>query len=463
MQILSSSYLKNINDIRQRLRVKDNFDIIEKRLNASGTPLTFFYIDGFTKDNEMQRIMQYLLSKKSVGTAEAFVESLPYIEVAVSSELEKIITAVLSGQTAIFSPTFPTQAVLLDARTYPARNTEEPQGDRVMLGARDGFVETLVMNTALLRRRIRDPRLTMEYHNIGGMSGTDVVISYVSGVAKESDVMRVREHILKIQAKSLTLGTQNLAESIQKSGWINPFPKFRTTERPDTAAAEVLEGKILIFCDTSPLVMILPSSIFDYLEEANDYYFPPLTGTYLRLIRTAILIFSLVVTPLWYLYLEYSQVLPEFLSFLIPKEPGALPIALQLILCELAIDGLKIASMNTPSMLSNSLSVVGGLLLGDFAVSVGWLCTDVIFYMAFVAIANFAQQNRELGYAVKFCRMLILGLTIALNIWGFILGILIVIFLLATNRPLIGMEPYLYPLIPFDFKALTRTLFRKKK
>ncbi len=463
MQILSSSYLKNINTVRGRLGVKESFDIIERRLSAGGTPLTLFYIDGFTKDGEMQRIMQYLLSKKQIGTAQSLSESLPYIEVAVSQDLDEVIMAVLSGQTALFSPTFSSEAVLIDARTYPARNTEEPQGDRVMLGARDGFVETLVMNTALLRRRIRDSRLTMEYHNIGGMSATDVVISYVKGVAKEKDIIAVREHILKIQAKTMTLGTQSLAESIQKSGWFNPFPKFRTTERPDTAAAEVLEGRILIFCDTSPLVMILPSSILDYLEEANDYYFPPLTGTYLRLIRTAILLFSLVVTPIWYLYLEYSAVLPEFLTFLIPSEPGALPIALQLILCELAIDGLKIASMNTPSMLSNSLSVVGGLLLGDFAVSVGWLCVDVIFYMAFVAIANFAQQNRELGYAVKFCRMLLLALTVILGVWGFALGLIAVFILLATNRPLIGMEPYLYPIIPFDFHALMRMVFRKKK
>jgi stage V sporulation protein AF len=332
-----------------------------------------------------------------------------------------------------------------------------------MLGARDGFVETLVMNTALLRRRIRDERLTMEYRNIGGMSATDVVICYVKGVAKDSDVIAVREHILKINEGSLTLGTQNLAESMQKHGWLNPFPKFRTTERPDTAAAEVLEGKILIFCDTSPLVMILPSSIFDYLEEANDYYFPPLTGTYLRLIRTAILLFSLFLTPLWYLYIEYNAILPEFLKFLLPSDTGALPLAIQLFLCELAIDGLKIASMNTPSMLSNSLSVVGGLLLGDFAVSVGWLCTDVIFYMAFIAIANFAQQNRELGYAVKFCRMLLLGLTVLFGIYGFALGVVIILVLVATNRPLVGIAPYLYPLIPFDFKALFRVIFRKNK
>ena len=127
------------------------------------------------------------------------------------------------------------------------------------------------------------------------------------------------------------------------------------------------------------------------------FSFPPLTGTYLRLVRTAILLLSVVITPLWYLALEYETMLPDALKFLVPSNPGALPIILQLFLAEIAIDGLKIASMNTPDILSNSLSVVGALILGDFAVSVGWLCEDVILYMAFVAIANFAQQNYELG------------------------------------------------------------------
>jgi stage V sporulation protein AF len=206
--------------------------------------------------------------------------------------------------------------------------------------------------------------------------------------------------------------------------------------------------------------MILPTSIFDYLQQTDDYYFPPLTGSYLRLVRTAILLLSVVITPLWYLALEYGEALPESLKFLIPESPGALPIILQLFLVELAIDGLKIASMNTPDILSNSLSVVGALILGDFAVDVGWLCGDVILYMAFVAIANFAQQNHELGYAFKFMRMLILALVYFLGIWGFVAGILIIIIEIATTRTVTG-QCYLFPLIPFNGSSLISLLLRR--
>ncbi len=456
-------YKQNISMISRLLRVEESFDIIERHLTVADRDMCFYYVDGFVKDGEMLRIMQYLLSQKTVGRAEDFEKKLPYVEVELTKDVEKIIRAVLSGQTAILTESFEDTAILLDLRTYPARPTSEPESDRVMQGARDGFVETLVVNTALIRRRIRDPRLTMEHFSMGGSSGTDVVVCYVKGVADRSTVDEIKRRIATVRPKSLTLGYQSLAETLIRSGWYNPFPKIRTTERPDTASAQLLEGSVIVICDTSPQAMILPTSIFDYLEETDDFCFPPLTGTYLRLVRTAILLLSVIITPLWYLVIEYADRLPEELSFLVPENPGALPIILQLFLVELAIDGLKIASMNTPDILSNSLSVVGALILGDFAVEVGWLCADVILYMAFVAIANFAQQNHELGYAFKFMRMMILALVYLLGIWGFVAGILLFLFFVATNRTLSAKHHYLYPLIPFNLKDFMHLIIRHRK
>ncbi len=459
---LSGDYFKDTKEISEMLRIDESFDLIERRFEVGERELCFFYIDGFVKDGEMQRVMQNLLSQKEIGSAGKTERTLPYVEVEQCSDIEKITTAILSGQTALFAQTFGPVSILIDLRTYPARPTAEPDSDRVMQGAHDGFVETLVINTALIRRRIRDERLTMKHLNLGGASKTDVVVCYMDGVADKKTVDEICEKLKNARPKSLTLGYQSLAESLIRGGWLNPFPKIRTTERPDTASAQVLEGSILVLCDTSPRVMILPTSIFDYLQQTDDYYFPPLTGSYMRIVRTIILLLSVVSTPLWYLYLEYADVLPDALRFLIPNDHGALPILLQLLLVEVAIDGLKIASMNTPDMLSNSLSVVGALILGDFAIEVGWLCADVIFYMAFVAIANFAQQNHELGYAFKFIRVMTLILTAILGIWGFALGMLLSVLLVVTNKTLLGRR-YLYPLIPFNSKAMKRLLFRERK
>lgn len=462
MESLSESYENNRTALSSCLRVSESFDVIERRLTVGGREGCFFYIDGFVKDGEMLRIMQYLISQKELSGADATLRILPYVEVELSRDVEAIVRAVMSGQAAFIAESFGDSAILIDARTYPARSTEEPDSDRVMQGSHDGFVETLVVNTALIRRRIRDTRLTMSHFDMGGSSKTDVVVCYMDGVADRKTVENIKEKLTRVRPRSLTLGFQSLAETLIRSRWYNPFPKIRTTERPDTAAAQLLEGSILVICDTSPQVMILPTSIFHYLEQTDDYYFPPLTGSYLRIIRTLILLLSVVITPLWYLYLEYADTLPAALRFLIPDNPGALPIILQLFLVEFAIDGLKIASMNTPDMLSNSLSIVGALILGDFAVEVGWLSADVILYMAFVAIANFAQQNHELGYAFKFMRMMTLGLVFFFGIWGFLLGLLLFVIFVATNKTVTGGY-YLSPLIPFNAHAFAKLIFRRRK
>ena len=462
MQNLSVSYEENTKKLATRLRVDQSFDLIKRHLTVAGRNVCFFYIDGFVKDAEMLRIMQYLLSQKELGTAGELISKLPYIEVEIARDEDTVIRSVLSGQAVMLSESFGDEAVLLDVRTYPARGTEEPDSDRVMQGSHDGFVETLVINTALIRRRIRDPRLTMAHFNMGGSSKTDVVVCYMDGVADESLVKKISEKLTRARPKSLRNDIVILLSVTKLVLYVTKPLSLRTS--PLIWCGNPFPGihSILVLCDTSPQVMILPTSIFHYLEQTDDYYFPPLTGSYLRIVRTLILLASVVITPLWYLYLEYAAVLPPKLLFLVPDNPGALPIILQLFLVELAIDGLKIASMNTPDMLSNSLSIVGALILGDFAVEVGWLCGDVILYMAFVAIANFAQQNHELGYAFKFMRMMILALVYFFGVWGFSAGLILFCIFVATNKTVAGRH-YLYPLVPFNKKAFARLLLRRRK
>ncbi len=467
MKELSVSYRDNIAAFSAQLRTDESFDLIRRTLRVGDDEMTFFYIDGFVKDDTMLRIFQCFLAMKELpkgeDAAHVFAEKyVPYVEVDVTSSCDSAITAVLSGAVLSLGSSFGKNAVVIDARTYPSRPTEEPESDRVMQGAHDGFVETLIFNTALIRRRIRDPRLTMHYINMGGSSRTDVVLCYMDGVADPAEVEALKKKLASVAPRSLTMGMQSLAETLIRRRWYNPFPKIRTLERPDAAAAEVIEGRILVLCDTSPQVMVLPTSIFDFMQETEDYYFPPFTGCYMRIVRHLVFWLSLYLTPLYYLLYLYRSGLPQELAFLFPVE-GNLPLILQLFLVELAIDGLKLASMNTPSILTNSLSIIGGLILGDFAVEIGWLSPQVIFYMALVAIAGFSQQSYELGYAFKFMRMILLALTALLGIYGFVGGLLLTLFLIASNKTLNGKRSYLYPLLPFDGKALRRLFFRSLK
>ena len=469
MQSLSPNYTNNIELLDRALRVKENFDILKKTLRVGDGELTLYYIDGFTKDTVMQKLMMHFLSLKTLGArtedaADEFIKNnVPHIEADAVTDFDHMIQMVLSGATLILGSSFGCKAVVIDARTYPARETTEPQDDRVMRGSRDGFVETLTFNTALLRRRVRNPALTMRYLSVGSTSRTDLAVCYMSDRADIAYVESLCARLRSLKTESLTMGHQSLAECLIHTRWYNPFPKIRTTERPDAATAQLLEGSILVIIDNSPEVMILPSSIFDFLQETNDYYFPPLTGTYMRLVRHIVFWLTLFLTPTWYLLVKNPSLIPSWLIFILPDAPAKIPLLAQLLLVEFLIDGLRLASMNTPDMLSNSLSVVSGLILGDFAVTAGWLIPEVILYMAFVAIANFSQRNYELGYAFKFLRVTLLILTGLFNLWGFAIGVLLMLILIATNKTANGNRSYLYPLIPFCGRALLSMFIRPRK
>ena len=465
MQKLTEDYKRNTELIDGILRVEENFDVLKKSVKIGSDEVTLYYLDGFIKDAVMQKLMIYLVSLKETGDdARSFTDAhIPYVETDVSENLDFMLQMVLSGSALLVGSRFGAQGIVIDARSYPARDTAEPEGDKVMHGARDGFVETLIFNTALIRRRIRDPELTMCYLTVGKKSKTDVVLCYLHGTADDKYVAYLKDKLEHTETDSLTLGHESLAECLIKRRWYNPFPKIRTTERPDAAAAQIYEGSVLILVDNSPEVMVLPTGIFDFMQETNDFYFPPLTGTYIRVVRYLVSFLTLFMTPLWYLMILYPQAVPGWLQFALPVEPGKLPILAQLLLVEFLIDGLRMASLNTPNMLSNSLSVVGGLILGDFAVDIGWLIPEVILYMAFVAIANFTQRSYELGYAFKFLRIGLLLLTAAFGFWGFVGGVIGIFVLLVTNRTVNGGHSYLYPLIPFKGRALASLFFRLPK
>ncbi len=446
--------------VDELMGLETNFDIIHRVIRLGDTDACMYLIDGFCKDELMQKILQYLMDLKAEDFPKDAHEmskiAIPYVEVDLDDTWEKILGALLSGVFVLLLDGYE-KAVLIDARTYPTRGVEEPDKDKVLRGSKDGFVETVVFNTALIRRRIRSTDLHMEMLNAGENSRTDIVLCYMESRVDPKLLTQIRERIRSIQVDALAMNQESLAECLYQRKWYNPFPKFKYTERPDTAAAQVLEGNLVILVDNSPSAMILPTTIFDVVEEADDYYFPPVTGTYLRLTRFLIALLTYFVTPTYLLLMNHRMWIPENLEFIILKEDPNVPLILQFLLLELAIDGLRLAAVNTPNMLSTPLSVMAALVLGEFSVESGWFFSEVMLAMAFVAIANYTQANYELGYALKFMRILNLILTQLFGIWGYIAGLIIFALALLTNKTISG-QSYLYPLIPFD-RAKMRNRF----
>ena len=461
---ISTDYNKNVNYLKDEIGFGKSFDVLYRELNLKGRRVSLFFLDGFVKDESLQALIQSFCVYKEdniakAKTAEEIITTcISAIEVSEEEDFGNIIKALLSGQTAMFVENLD-KCIMIDLRTYPARGPEEPDKEKVLRGARDGFVETIVFNSALIRRRIRDPKLRFEMVFVGRESKTDVAIAFIEDRTKPEALETVKKQLAEIEVDALTLGDQSLIECISKKTWYNPLPKVRYTERPDVTAAHILEGKIALLVDNNPSAMLLPTSVFDFLEDVDDYYSPLLTGNYLRFLRNAILLMTLFITPIYLLITEYPDTLPEYHRFLLPTDPYHIPIFWQFLLLEFAIDGLRLASLNTPNSLAMSLSVVGALILGDFTIKTGWFLPQTILYMAIVALATFTQQSVELGFAIKFFRILLLILTSLLGLKGLIGGFILGIILLATTRTFTG-EPYLYPLIPFNGRALMHLLFR---
>ena len=459
---VSASLTDNTKYMNRALPVKKSFDIIERTLIIGGQNSAFYFIDGFTKDEIMLKLIDSFLNISADDMPEdatSFSTScIPYVEVDILGDFDSIFKNLLSGVTCLFIDGYEA-AIAIDCRTYPARGVSEPEKDKVLRGSRDGFVETMIFNTALIRRRIRDVNLTVEIMQTGESSHTDIAICYMKRRVDEDLLNKIKDRIENLHVDALTMNQESLAECIFPHKWFNPFPKFRFSERPDTAAASILEGNIVILVDNSPACMILPSSVFDIIEEADDYYFPPVTGTYLRLSRMTVSFLTLFLTPVWLLFMQNQEWIPGWLEFIKLADDMYVPLIFQLLILEFAIDGLRLAAVNTPSMLTTPLSVIAGIVLGEYSVKSGWFNSETMLYMAFVTIANYSQASFEMGYALKFMRVILLILTSLLNVWGFILGTAIAVCSIVFNRTIAG-KSYIYPLIPFHWSELKKRFFR---
>lgn len=459
------NYDKTVAELDAAFRLKASFDLLGREVKVGSRRARLYLVDGFCKDDLMEKIMAYFMKAtddviQGLDDTRAFADTyVPYVETDVVAKRGEFITAVLSGAVGMIVEGF-AEAIVIDARTYPSRSVDEPENDRVLRGAHDGFVETIVFNTALIRRRIRDTALTMEAHSAGEKAKTDIVICYMDGKAKPELLDVVRKKIDGIRINSLSMSQQSLIECLVPKQRYNPFPKVRYTERPDAAAASVLEGSIVILTDNSPAAMIIPTGIFDFLQDTNDYYMSPFVGSYMRIVRMIIFALTLLLIPVWYLLTKNPDHIPQWLDFIRIEEPNSVPVLVQLLIVELVIDAMRLASINTPNALSSSFGVIGALVLGEFAVSAGWFVPEVVLYMAFVALSNFAQPSFELGYAFKILRVVLIILVAFFNLWGLIGGVVLIALLLATTKTVTG-QCYLYPLIPFNGPALLGLLIRR--
>lgn len=458
---LHSSIEENRIIFEDLLGIGESFDVDYRTLVILGTEIDIYFVTGLNDKKDVNIVLKELIELNETDEDPDKIFSI--IENRIVNQqvqkvdnLEDAITPILSGLILIVVDGYK-EAFVVDVRTYPGRGPEEPDTEKVVRGARDGYTENIIINTGLTRRRIRDENLRFEMFRVSGRGRQDVALAYIKDIADPELVEVLRKKIKKISVDGLSMGEKSLEEFIldQKN---NPFPLVRFTERPDVAAAHLFEGHVLIIVDTSPSVIITPTTYFHHVQHAEEYRQSPTIGTFVRWVRFLGIFVSIFLLPLWLLFVLNPELLPQSLSFIGPNEEGNIPITLQIILADIGVEFLRIAAIHTPTAVSTAMGLIAAILIGEIAIKVGLFGPEIILYVALSTMGAYATPSYELSFANKIARLLLIILTAFMGVSGFVIGLTLYLLFLANTKSL--TTPYFWPFIPFNLKALYNILFR---
>lgn len=443
------------------LGAEKSFDVGKREFLFQGRKVIQFYVTGLIDSSQLMETNAYMLGfdlakLPQLTPFEALHHHLIHFQVEVVEDLEEVRLQVLSGLVA-WVMDGENRAFIADLRSYPGRGPQEPDTEKTVRGARDGYTENIIINTALTRRRIRTGDLKNEIFKVGADSKTDVAMLYIEGLANPKTVDLIRRKLQDVDVDNLTMSDKQLEEFITGQVW-NPYPLVRYTERPDVVATHLYRGMVAIIVDTSPSVILAPITFFDHITGVEEYRQTPAVGTFLRLIRFGGILMSVFMMPTWLLVVLHPEYLPASLSYIGPQQEGNINIILQVIVGELGIEFIRIASIHTPDAISSALGIVAAILIGQVAVDIGLFGPEILFYVAIGTLGGFVTPSYEMGLANKMFKMFLIIGVVLLGLWGYI-GALIIGFIYLVTLKSFG-KPYMYPLIPFNFHELLQFIVR---
>ena len=444
----------------QLLGIKNVFDIGKKELTICGMRNLLYSATFLVNAEEVTQILLNFFQTNYKYDDETYFnyiyQNLSCINVSVSSNFDELVNSIFNGL-VVFLINNSDKAIIIDLRKYPQRGLSEPDMEKVVRGSKEGFCEYIDVNIGLIRRRIKTNDLVIQKREIGTYSKTLVSIIYLKEKVNQKALNECIKRIDQINVQELTM-TDKALEELLTTRPFSIYPMVRYTERPDTLVAHLYQGQFAILVDTSPSVMLGPTTFFDHLQAPEEYRQTPLSGTYLKLLRMIGIFVSFLLVPLWLCFVNQLDLNIPILSQVLTLEFSKTNILFQVLMAEITIEMVRMASIHTPNSLSQSMGLIVGIILGGIAVNLGIVSETIVLLGALSAIGTYITPSYEIALANKIVKLVLIIISYFFGLTGLIISLIGYIIYLATLKSF--SMPYFSPLIPFHFKKLIKELIR---
>ena len=377
------------------------------------------------------------------------------------SSIDEVNDAILSGNTVLLIDGF-SKAIMVSTKGFPGRGVQNAETEVVVQGSKESFSEGMRVNTALVRKRIKDTNLKVLQKIVGKKTKTDIAIMYLKDVVRDEILQDVINRIDKIMVDAIL--DSGYVEQFIEDSWLSPFPQVQTTERPDKASSAILDGRIVIIVDNSPFVLIVPATMNVFFQSSEDYYARWEIMSFVRAIRYLAGIMALTLPALYVaITLYHPSMIPLFLTFKIAGERSNVPFSVvgELLLMEIAFEMLREAGIRLPGPIGGTMGIVGGIIIGSAAVEAGLISPIVVIIVALTEVASFSIPHVSLVAGFRLVKYIILILSACFGFLGFWVGLLFVLIHMVSLKSF--SIPYMFPYVSSDvnnYSDIKDSIFR---
>lgn len=426
--------MNTLNEFEELINYNINYDVVKRKIDNNNT---IYYLSSLVNNEIVNYLIEGMLKKLKNFLNGSIVKD---------NDLKNVTTFFFSGCLIIYSND---EFFIVETRNYPSRSINESESEKSLKGSHDGFNESILTNTALIRRRIKSKDFRCELVKIGKQSKTDISINYIDGLASKELIHKIKKRLNEINIDSLILADKALAEIIFEQNY-QIYPKVRFSERPDIASIHLLKGYVVLLVDTSSSCIIVPTSFFELNEQLEEYQLPPFVSSFNRFFRFLCFFIGVYLLPIWFILCLDNK--SDFKTIIILKDINRKTLFLQVLSIQIFLNAIRLASFNSTSILSTTMSLFASIILSDVAIKTGLLSSEVVFYAALSSICTYAISNYETSRAMALWNII---LTISVGLFfkiGFIIFATIMFISMVTIHSF--DISYLYPFIPFNFKEL---------